>query len=89
MCTCASVSYGKRISYDYRESLRELFLPPGYKYTYMNYSLANYLRSNFEDHGKRMVVKLAPISAATHRHVGQKLTWVCACVGQENEPSLS
>ena len=32
--------------------LRDLFLPPGCNYNYMNYSPANYLCNNFVDHGQ-------------------------------------
>ena len=35
----------------HRKLLRELFLPPGYDYNYMNSFPTNYLRNNFVDHG--------------------------------------
>ena len=38
----------------HRKRLRELCLPPGYNYNYMNYFLTNYLRNDFVDHGKHV-----------------------------------
>ena len=42
--------------------LRELFLLPCYNYNYMNYSLANDLRSNFVDHGTCTLLNTPSIS---------------------------